>query len=69
MKGGPCDDFSRPLKQFDFPLRFTDAETGKTCNDPEEQAYPAGAKMLQERRPGGILYLVTKGKIILVLDS
>ncbi|NPU86216.1 MAG: cyclic nucleotide-binding domain-containing protein [Syntrophaceae bacterium] len=57
------------LKQFDFFSEFTDAELEKLTTIAEEQAYPAGAQMYKKGDPAAHLFLVTKGKIILVLDS
>ena len=57
------------LKQFDFFKEFTDAELEKLAAIAEEQTYPAGAQMYKKGDPAADLYLVTKGKIILVLDS
>ncbi|MGV8081390.1 MAG: Crp/Fnr family transcriptional regulator [Syntrophales bacterium] len=57
------------LKQFDFFKEFTDAELEKLAAIAEEQTYPAGAQMYKKGDPAAYLYLVTKGKIILVLDS
>ncbi len=57
------------LKQFDFFQEFSDAELEKLAGIAEEQSYPAGAQMYKKGDPAANLYLVTKGKIILVLDS
>lgn len=57
------------LKQFDFFSEFTDAELEKVASIAEEQNYQAGAQMYKKGDPAAYLYLVTKGKIILVLDS
>jgi len=57
------------LKPFDFFSEFTDAELEKVAAIAEEQTYQAGAQMYKKGDPAAYLYLVTKGKIILVLDS
>jgi len=57
------------LKPFEFFQEFTDAELEKIAKIAEEQSFPAGAQMYVKGDSAANLFLVTKGKIILVLDS
>jgi len=57
------------LKPFEFFQEFDDAELEKLAAIAEEQSFPAGTQMYKKGDPAAYLYMVTKGKIILVLDS
>jgi CRP/FNR family transcriptional regulator, cyclic AMP receptor protein len=57
------------LKAFSFFQGFSDGQLNKLAAIAEEESYEAGVQMYQKGDPARSLFLVSEGKVILVMEN